>query len=255
MADLVSTVAPQEAVLELIARTIADRLKPRRVILIGSRARGDARPDSDYDIVVEFDADPSAVNDLTGDVYSLFPDRRWSLNVIVRITGEIERSADDPGTIDWDIVRQGKIIFSANEGYELPTPGATRIRERPSQPPASVALWLELADKDLRVARLTMNEGGLWDHVCFSAQQSAEKYLKALLVRQHARPERTHVLTELLDDLRGVGMQLGDIDDDCALLAKYAVATRYGALRCDEPMAREALLAAERIAAAVRATI
>jgi HEPN domain-containing protein len=104
------------------------------------------------------------------------------------------------------------------------------------------------------VARLTLDDG-LWDHVCFFTQQSAEKYLKALLVRQYERPERTHDLTELLRDLRAVGLDLAGIDDDCALLAKYAVATRYGSPRCDEPKAREALLAAERIATAVLATI
>lgn len=36
-------------------RRIVDRLHPERVILFGSRARGDARPDSDYDLMVVLD--------------------------------------------------------------------------------------------------------------------------------------------------------------------------------------------------------
>ena len=40
MVDFAAVDTTQESVLDLIARTIVDRLQPRRVILIGSRARG-----------------------------------------------------------------------------------------------------------------------------------------------------------------------------------------------------------------------
>src|SRR5262245_33632642 len=39
--------------LKAMVRAIADGVEPSRVILFGSRARGDASPDSDYDLVVE----------------------------------------------------------------------------------------------------------------------------------------------------------------------------------------------------------
>src|SRR5947209_7662010 len=93
---------PPEIVLEQITQTIVERLHPRRIILIGSRARGDARPDSDYDVVVEFDTDKKTAWEYGRQIYGFFPDRHWSLNVIERVVGDIERSADDPGTIDWD---------------------------------------------------------------------------------------------------------------------------------------------------------
>jgi uncharacterized protein len=40
---------------ETLLSRVVDVFDPRRVILIGSRARGDAREDSDYDLVVVLD--------------------------------------------------------------------------------------------------------------------------------------------------------------------------------------------------------
>jgi len=38
--------------LEQIVKTIATELKPEKIILFGSHARGEATPDSDYDLFV-----------------------------------------------------------------------------------------------------------------------------------------------------------------------------------------------------------
>ena len=40
------------ALLDQIVRTIVDEVDPEQVVLFGSRARGDARPDSDVDLLV-----------------------------------------------------------------------------------------------------------------------------------------------------------------------------------------------------------
>ncbi len=42
----------QDERLRAIVQAIVAGVQPSRVILFGSRARGDARPDSDYDLVV-----------------------------------------------------------------------------------------------------------------------------------------------------------------------------------------------------------
>ena len=48
---------PATLVPESLLRSIIAELAPQRVILFGSRARGDARPDSDIDLVVVLDDD------------------------------------------------------------------------------------------------------------------------------------------------------------------------------------------------------
>ena len=42
-----------EPPIEEIARKIVEAFRPRRIVMFGSRARGDSRPDSDLDLMVE----------------------------------------------------------------------------------------------------------------------------------------------------------------------------------------------------------
>ena len=49
-----SEVAESPAVLDDLVRRIAERFSPDKIILFGSRARGDAGPDSDIDLLVLF---------------------------------------------------------------------------------------------------------------------------------------------------------------------------------------------------------
>ena len=52
MPDLVTTA---DSALDQITRVIVERYDPERVLLFGSRARGDARADSDYDVMIVMD--------------------------------------------------------------------------------------------------------------------------------------------------------------------------------------------------------
>ena len=45
--------------IDSVVRTIVDRFHPRRIILFGSRARGDHRSDSDLDLFIEMEIDPA----------------------------------------------------------------------------------------------------------------------------------------------------------------------------------------------------
>jgi HEPN domain-containing protein/predicted nucleotidyltransferase len=237
-----------------IAARITAVLQPWRIVLFGSRARGGAKEDSDYDVYVEVDAsDDKALKDVERRIHDLFSGDNWTLDVKARRRGTIDRRRDDPGTIEWDVAREGKLLYADPSAPSDLAP-VDRVREPSREPPASAYEWLKAAERDLQTRQDLMNVGR--DHspeVCWYSHQSTEKYMKALLVARRVRPKRTHKLEELLGALRGAGLALPDLDADCKLLTGHAITPRYPAGNdLGEEDARAALEAADHVIAAMR---
>lgn len=238
--------------LETAAR-IAEQARPWRIVLFGSRARGTANPDADYDFYIEVDAVDDALREIERRIRACLPiaDASFDLKVVKR--GTLERRRNDPGAIEWDIAREGKLLFADPEAPASIAP-ETRVRERPPTAPESAAEWLESAERDERHAELLRrSEGGYWPEICWLSHQACEKRMKAVVISHFVRPKRTHDLTRLLGALRQNGIDAGAIDDDCASLTTQAIIPRYPAgLALTEEDARAAAEAARRIADALR---
>lgn len=100
---------------------------------------------------------------------------------------------------------------------------------QPESPaPGSPQDWLRNARGDLILARLRKKRGLLYEHLCFHAQQVAEKSLKAVLLFHGVDIPRTHDLAYLIDQLPS-GMSLPPNLIDLSTLSKYAVQHRYPA--------------------------
>ena len=88
--------------------------------------------------------------------------------------------------------------------------------------------WLRRARSNLALARA---HGALPDvlleDLCFDAQQSAEKAIKAVLVHHQIEFPKTHVLAQLLDLLAKHGVQSPEGVREATRLSNYAVASRY----------------------------
>jgi HEPN domain-containing protein len=86
--------------------------------------------------------------------------------------------------------------------------------------------WLRYAESDLALARARKSPRMLYQHLCFHAQQAAEKALKAVLLSRGMSFPRTHDLAFLMDMLsQKVTMPPAIID--LPSLTKYAVQERY----------------------------
>jgi HEPN domain-containing protein len=111
---------------------------------------------------------------------------------------------------------------------------------------ALAADWLRFAREDLvgAEADLTDRRAHAPRHVCFGAQQAAEKAIKAMLVARQMRFPLKHDLEELANLLDDAAAELRPAD--LAELSEWAVASRYPDF--DEP----AWADAERAAGAAR---
>lgn len=240
--------------IEDIATAIGEHIHAWRVVLFGSQARGDARDDSDYDLYVEADVSRASLADAENEIRKLLSTRGdLELDLHLHPPGAIEDRSNDPGTIEWDVAREGVLLYARPGAPRLSAP-ATHVSEPARSPPPSMAEWLAAASEDMEVALLSVG-AGTWRSVCYHVQQTCEKRMKALLVSRGIRPPRSHQLEVLVNRLREVGCELPGLREDWTLLSSYSVTGRYPERRIDEVEARAAVAAAERVAAAVLAAM
>ncbi len=89
-------------------KSIAAAYHPRRVILFGSQARGDADPDSDVDLLVVFDDERDERERRVG-IRRLLADAPFAKDILVASEGELAQPM--PGTAFWSAIRDGIVVY------------------------------------------------------------------------------------------------------------------------------------------------
>lgn len=118
MTDALSRTTPQidhPAELEQLLEQIVAKLDPVAVYLFGSRARGDADHDSDYDlmIVVPDDFPVGQANPVTA--FSLVEGRRIPMDVTMSRATRFAARRRQVGTLEYKVGREGTALYELDD--------------------------------------------------------------------------------------------------------------------------------------------
>jgi uncharacterized protein len=99
------------ALLEEVTRRVVEESRPEKVILFGSRARGEARLDSDIDLLVIKDYSGTASEE-EARIYSALSGLAVAVDVVVVRPAYVERYGRLVGTVVRPALREGKTLYA-----------------------------------------------------------------------------------------------------------------------------------------------
>jgi uncharacterized protein len=99
------------AVIDRMVKRIVAKFQPQQVILFGSQARGEARADSDVDLLVVMDFEGSAFEKGL-EIHLALHDILVPKDIIVTRPEDFAWRKDVVGTIEWPAAREGKVLYA-----------------------------------------------------------------------------------------------------------------------------------------------
>ncbi len=103
---MVQTGTVKDPVVERVVQLIVEKIHPRQVFLFGSRAKGDARPDSDIDLLLIYDG-PSFKRDVQRQAHRLFEDDYVPLDIFVLPSAEMDNLRPGANTLAQEVAETG----------------------------------------------------------------------------------------------------------------------------------------------------
>jgi HEPN domain-containing protein/predicted nucleotidyltransferase len=182
--------------LDDVVGRLVERYDAERIILYGSRARGRARQDSDFDLLIVKETAKRPI-DRRVEVDLLLLDRRpeLDLDLLVYTPRELRDLYLWGSPFIEEVMETGKVLYMRK----------------------ATAVWMREAEDDNQAAQL-LCEHGHYRAACVHSQQAAEKALKALVIEKGQHPPRTHNLIALQELVRQAGFQLTMPADDAVFL-------------------------------------
>jgi uncharacterized protein len=99
-----------DLIAEKVVRRIAEAIGPEQIILFGSRAMGNARSDSDIDLVVVYSGQKNK-RDLKLEIHRLFEHPDFSMDLFVLRPEEIQRQKHIANSLAREISEKGVVVY------------------------------------------------------------------------------------------------------------------------------------------------
>jgi HEPN domain-containing protein len=164
--------------------------KPQRVILFGSRARGEATRDSDIDLLVVVDDDTPREKLTWKAGYDAHQSSR-AADVFPMRVETFERDRGIANTLAAEAEADGIVVYGSPKGSCMKAPDP-RARWQ------AVERWFRVAERDRRMVLACLaGDPPLHDSAAFHCQQAVEKLLKGFLTLAGRRGGKTHSLEQL----------------------------------------------------------
>jgi len=180
--------------LDRVMRRLIERFDPVAIYLFGSRARGDAGDDSDYDLMLVL-ADDCTWAPSRQAVWDAAQSRRIDVNPFLTRARAFAWRRHEVGTLEHEVQVDGIRLYPA-AGTNLRA-DVLQASEHRSMNAKVVAEWLARVERDLTMARKACEgDDAVPDQGAFHIQQAAEKLTKAALVASRVRPRKGHKIGE-----------------------------------------------------------
>ena len=210
---------------------IVREFAPLQVILFGSYAYGTPTEDSDVDLLVVMDIPKSEFTRKAIEIRQRIS-YRFGMDLFVRSPEEI---AYRVSYNDWflrEITEKGELLHGDDadcnvKNLQFTHYGSNLTEKKDCMNPLTLE-WIEKAENDYAaIQQLLLASSPLHDIICFHAQQSIEKYLKAWLQEANIHTPRTHNLEELLELIVPTLPTWHHWQPDFKRITGYAVDPRY----------------------------
>ena len=234
-----------------VARAVGEAVHPDRVILFGSRARGDFSPDSDIDLlIIGSGAVGAQAYQRTSVAAHRTVEELYGDSISVDLVRMSERAFRDGcrarNHVAGQAVRDGLDANGDKVSYDNPEPSNwPDIRQRMAN-----------AERELGVLKILVEANAAQEAIGFHAQQALENALKGWISALDADYRNTHDLTKLIAIVRQHPAESAtSAGERLAWLTEYAVRYRYAGAEVVMDDRFELLAAVRETVAAVLARI